>query len=230
MDKVDRAYNFVRGELAELGLLYDGVYLDKVELEVTNVKSRGEAGYVFDQVGHYKDKGYRRGVIYLPKDTPHEPKQISKTLSDIIRHEFAHAWYCLDEKFFKQNWFAQAFGGSYEVDNNSVYRNWLKTLKSNPVYVASLAACKTKKQSHALFDRYLNDEFITAYATTNPSEDFAETFMFYLRYRRSLGRFSKRIGVQRKVIAVHLAIAKASQELSKIDISQKHAKSKKSKG
>ena len=53
MANVDRAYNFVRHELAELGLLADGVYLDKVELCISNVKSSGERGYVFEQVGHY---------------------------------------------------------------------------------------------------------------------------------------------------------------------------------
>lgn len=230
MDKVDRAYNFVRNELAELGLLYDGIYLDKVELEVTNVKSRGETGYVFEQLGHFKEKGYRRGVIYLPKDIPHQPGKIAKTLSDIIRHEFAHAWYCLDTDFFRQEWFRKAFGAAYEEESEVVYRTWLKTLKQNPVYLASIEACRTKKQKQRLFENYLNAEFITTYSTTNPSEDFAETFMFYLRYRRSLGRFSKRLGVQRKIMAVHLAVNEISQNLSKLGIAQKHAKSKKRKG
>jgi hypothetical protein len=52
MANVDRAYNQVRHELAQVGLLADGLYLDVVELIISGDKSVGERGYVFEQVGH----------------------------------------------------------------------------------------------------------------------------------------------------------------------------------
>jgi hypothetical protein len=53
----------------------------------------------------------------------------------------------------------------------------------------------------------LLQNFITDYATTNASEDFAETFMFFLKYRRSLDRFANRPAVYRKLRMVERAVA-----------------------
>ncbi len=55
MANVDRAYNHIRNELAQVGLLADGVYLDAVELCISHEKNGcgGERGYVFEYVGHY---------------------------------------------------------------------------------------------------------------------------------------------------------------------------------
>jgi hypothetical protein len=96
MTNVDRAYNQVRHELAQVGLLADGLYLDVVELVISGDKSEGERGYVFEQVGHYAKWGYRPGVIYLPRDLPHQPRKPGLTLCDTIRHEYAHAWFFHD--------------------------------------------------------------------------------------------------------------------------------------
>jgi hypothetical protein len=59
----------------------------------------------------------------------------------------------------------------------------------------------------------LLDEFITDYATTNSSEDFAETFMFFLKYRRSLHRFKNRPRVYLKIKSVERAVAAASRRV-----------------
>lgn len=226
MDKVNRAYNKVRNELAEVGLLYDDVYLDKVELVITDVKSKGERGFVFEDVGWYKELGYKKGVIYLPKDIPHKPKKVAFTLCDTIRHEYAHAWYCLDPDFFKQPWFVECFGASYSETKSVVYDTWRKALSKNPLYVQAKSRCRTKKQKLKVFYQFLLNDFVTDYASTNPSEDFAETFMLYLRYRNSLGRFLKRPGVQRKMLGVHYAIQSAAQKLKELGATRKYAKSK----
>jgi hypothetical protein len=226
MEQVNRAYNKVRRELAEVGLLYDGVYLDKVKLVVTSHKSKGERGFVFEDLGWYKELGYEKGVIYLPKDTPHKPGKVGYTLCDTIRHEYAHAWYCLDTAFFEQDWFIQCFGGSYSDDKDNVYRQWRKELKHNPLYLQAKAKCRTKKQKLKVFYAFLLNEFATDYAATNPSEDFAETFMLYLRYRNSLGRFFKKPGVQRKMLGVHYAIESAARRLLELGAIQKYAKRK----
>ncbi len=49
MVDVNRAYNQVRRELAEVGLLSEGVYLDHIEVCFLRYPSRGEAGYVFNR-------------------------------------------------------------------------------------------------------------------------------------------------------------------------------------
>ncbi len=111
MANVDRAYNHIRNELAQVGLLADGVYLDAVELCISHEKSGcgGERGYVFEYVGHYAKRGYRPGVIYLPRDLPYISHKPGHTLMDTIRHEYAHAWYYIDPSFFRQEWFELTF-------------------------------------------------------------------------------------------------------------------------
>lgn len=226
MEQVNRAYNKVRRELAELGLLHDGIYLDNVELVVTNQKSKGEKGYVFESLGYYKELGFKKGVIYLPKDTPHKARQVGNTLCDTIRHEFAHAWYCLDADFFNKAWFCECFGAPYKEEKDTVYQRWRSNLKNNPLYIQAKSKCKTKKQIGMLYYNFMRNEFITDYAATNPSEDFAETFMFYMRYRNSLSRFYNRAGVQRKIIGIHNAIKNASNGLKRPNRYKKHPKAK----
>jgi hypothetical protein len=53
--------------------------------------------------------------------------------------------------------------------------------------------------------------FVSEYACTAPREDFAETFMTLLRYRRSLDRFRHRRGLHQKLLGVRRAIAVAAK-------------------
>jgi hypothetical protein len=213
MPNVDRAYNYVRGELAEIGLLANGVYLDTVELCISHEKSGcgGERGYVFEYVGHYGKRGYKPGVIYLPKDLPHKPYKPGLTLTDTIRHEYAHAWYYLDSGFFREAWFERTFGTSYSNEAPEPYQLWRRALKRDPLYLAGKKRRKTDAARLKYFYSHLLQEFITDYATTNACEDFAETFMFYLKYRRSLERFASRPVVYRKLKMVERAVGMASR-------------------
>lgn len=211
MANVDRAYNQVRNELAHVGLLSDGIYLDTVELCISHEKSGGERGYVFEKVGHYAKRGYRPGVIYLPRDLPHQPYKPGLTLMDTIRHEYAHAWYYLDPSFFRQEWFARTFGAAYSNCTSAPYDSWRKLIKKNPDYQAGKKRRKTEATKLNYFYGFLLQDFITDYATTNASEDFAETFMFYLKYRRSLDRFANRPAVYQKLRMVERAVYVASK-------------------
>jgi hypothetical protein len=213
MANVDRAYNTVRHELAELGLLADGVYLDTVELCISNVKSSGERGYVFEQVGHYGKRGYRPGVIYLPRDLPHQPYKPGMTLSDTIRHEYAHAWYYIDPSFFRQDWFQRTFGEAYSNCTATPYQTWRRHLKRDPSYQAGKRRCRSEQGKLKFFYGCLFQQFITDYASTNSSEDFAETFMFYVKYRRSLSRFRNRPVVYHKLKMVERAVNMASRKV-----------------
>ena len=204
---VESAWHKVRRELAEVGLLYDAGeegdgYLDQIELEVTALPSIRASGFVFDTgVGRVeKMVGFGEGVIYLMADTPHVAYAPGYTLTDVIRHEYAHAWYWLEPDFVDAPWFRNAFGASY-IDYSSPLKAWL--IESQIELDPESARFKTE----------FRKQFVSEYAASLYCEDFAETFMFFLRYRNSLHRFKNRPGVYRKLVAVESAIAHARQEL-----------------
>lgn len=226
MPQVNRAWRTVRRELDDIGLLYaagddprdpdspdgDGRYLDRIELEVASLPSVGEAGYVFERVGGLSWLcGYREGVIYLPADLPRRAYVSGSTLTDVIRHEFGHAWHWLDPEFFERPWFRRAFGGEYadrETRPSELFEHALETR-----HRGALARCRSERERESLTNRLFEGEFVSSYAATRFCEDFAETFRVYLRHRRGLDRFASRPGVFRKLTAIRRAVARASREL-----------------
>jgi hypothetical protein len=114
------------------------------------------------------------------------------TLCDTIRHEYAHAWYYIDREFFRQAWFERTFGAPYDNCASSPYQSWRRNLKRDPSYQEGKSRRKTDHGKLKFFYGCLYQQFITDYASTNASEDFAETFMFFVKYRRSLSRFRNR--------------------------------------
>ncbi len=184
MPQLDRAFDKVRGELAEIGLLADGVYLDAVDCERAPLPSFDKLGYVYDRdvPQHHRLLGFRGGVIYVPVNARVAPRKEGHTLTDVVRHEFGHAWAWLDPRLFRKPWFNETFGARY-----------LDEWASPPAFDPSV--------------------FVSQYATTSPAEDFAETFMCYLRYRNSLDRFARRRDVRRKMKAVDRAVKVAARAL-----------------
>ena len=196
MPVVDRAYNKVRGELEEVGLLADGVYLDSVELEVSMMPSLGESGYVYDEgVGLLRKlAGFRQGVIYLPGDIPGGMHLPPGTLLNTIRHEYAHAWYAHDPALFAKPWFRQAFGLEYGECKITPEHLWQSRLKRDRKYQKLHSACRTKRERKALKTRQFGNDFVSGYSATLAKEDFAESFAVFLRYRNSPERFKSRPG------------------------------------
>lgn len=199
MTKVNRAYNQVRQELCDVGLLADGEYLDCIELYVSYLWSFGEAGYVFDSgvPGHYKLFGWEEGHIYLPFNVPHKAYKPGNTLADTIRHEYGHAWAWLDRPYIDKPWFKRAFQAAYDDQWELGHRLWKVFSRNNNEFRKSL---------------YFQD-YVTAYALTAPYEDFAETFFTFLKYRGSLSRFKSRPGVMKKLIAVRDAVKVKAKSL-----------------
>lgn len=197
--QIDQAWHQVRRELYAVGLLAEGVYLDEIHLSVAPLPSLGEAGYVFDSGLSLWPRllGYEEGVIYLPSGSKYHAYVPGGTLVDTIRHEYAHAWAWLDRRFINRPWFARAFDRRYDDE-------W------------SFGA-----KAYALFHDHPEEfrasgyygDFVSAYAMSAPCEDFAETFMMYLRYRRSLERFRGRPGVVRKLRAVVAAVEQMRRHL-----------------
>jgi hypothetical protein len=215
MPKVIKAFNQVRGELEEVGLLEEGEYLDEIELVVSPLPSgNAEAGYVYENLNWVQwIVGYRTGVIYLPSDLPYDAYVPGGTLTDTIRHEFGHAWHWLDERFFEKKWFTKAFRTSYDDPDPVALHKLIKRTQKDEKFQSELESKRSEKGVEALLKRYFEQEFVSLYASTRACEDFAETFMFYLRYRNSLHRFSNREGVFKKLLAIQNAVEKKREKL-----------------
>lgn len=183
-EQLSSAYNRVRQDLFEVGLLEEGRYLDAIECSphYDPFGFVGEYGRVYDEgVGLLPSiLGFEPGTIYVFAGAPIDAYVPGGTLVDVIRHEFAHAWAWLDAPFFRGRWFRDSFGAAYWADSWDAPRD---------------------------FDR---DDHVSEYACTQAKEDFAETFMVYLRYRRSLSRFDRRVGVRAKLDAIDRAVATAA--------------------
>lgn len=215
MLKINRAFNKVRQELCDIGLLDEHFYLDKVDLEISRIPDYGEAGYVYDEdvAWHQKILGFRKGVIYLPSTIPHEAFVPGGTLVDIIRHEFAHAWRVIDPEFFDETWFTKAFSFPYSDKESSPRELWEGKKRRNPTFTSGLRACRNDRERINFVNRAFNQDFVSPYASTMAAEDFAETFMTYLRSRNSLSRYQHRLGVFKKLKATETAVSKKAREL-----------------
>jgi hypothetical protein len=214
MPKVYRAFDKVRNELFEVGLLAEDEYLDQIDLVVSPLPSSGEAGYVFEDLGFLpKLVGYKEGVIYIPSDVPHTAYVPGGTLTDTIRHEFGHAWHWLESEFFERPWFVRAFGSSYDDPSSAAFHVWEEKLGRKKNVLRDFEKLRTDRSRAAFYRKELLLEFVSGYAATQPCEDFAETFMFYLRNRKSVNSFQDRPGVYRKIKAVERAVKVARKEL-----------------
>ena len=144
VDHVDRANRQVIREMGSLGLwcsALDGVTVWHVPV------SLGCYGWFMPE-----------GDIYIPAVGGAQLSDLvlghHTRLTDVLRHEWAHALADRRPKLVSSRHFVRAFGGSYQ--------------DTTPV------------------DEYNPDHHLTSYAATNPCEDFAETFHFYLRHKGRL--------------------------------------------
>ncbi len=186
------AFERARGDLAEVGLLAEGRYLGRIGCAISPLPTGGELpfgrgrdlGYFFDEgVGRVdRTLGYREGVIYVPPNPQVATHTPGATLLDALRHEFAHAWAWIDRAHVDGPWFHRAFGARYGA-------SWAPG--EAPEFEPSA--------------------FVSEYATEAPKEDFAETFMAFLKYRHSLARYDRRPGLRRKITAVRVAVGQAAQ-------------------
>lgn len=156
MPTVNRNWHQVRCELAEVGLLYepasedDGGYLDQIELQIAALPSLGEAGYVYEDVGFLERfVGFKPGVIYLPADLPSTAYVPGGTLTDVIRHEYAHAWHWLEPDFIDDDWFIKAFGGEYEDAGLTPLELWADRRVLSRTGQQALKRCRNERETEA---------------------------------------------------------------------------------
>ena len=214
MGAVSRSYNKVRAELTEVGLLADGVFLDSTEVQVALMTSMGEAGYVFEKSNPLtRLLGFQEGVIYLPGDLPDLTYVPGGTVTDTIRHEYAHVWHWMNPEFFELPWYQRAFSIPYDDTRLSPRDQWGAKMSRSRSFMKTYNACRSSAAQDSLLRRSMRNEFVSEYASTLSREDFAETFFTYLKYRNSLERFKSRTGVYRKLMAVKQAVRTKRREL-----------------
>ena len=175
---LDRAFHKVRSELWEVGLLDEGQYLDCAEcVPVKQLPWGNDLGYVFDQ-----------GTGFLHRLAGFKPGVIY-IASNPPNDAFEQRGVLVD---VIRHEFAHIWAW---LDKDHVDGEWF-----------SEAFGAHYNYSPPARSYFSSNEFVTEYACKSPKEDFAETFMTYLRHRRSLNSFKKRPGVYRKLRAVHRAV------------------------
>lgn len=181
---LDAAFQRARRELNEVGLLQDGRYLDRIECVQAYLPSLwGELGYVYDE-----------GVAGLTRLVGFRPGVIYIPFNAPTK-AYVPGGTLLDtirhEYAHAWAWLDPRFirGAWFRETFGATYHaTWREIPEFDPA------------------------QFISAYACVAPKEDFAETFMTFLRYRRSLERFRHRRGLHDKLLAVRRAVAIAAKE------------------
>ena len=173
-NEVSRAYNKVRMELWHLGVLWDGSKLDGI-------------GCIYDQIapvaalsgtmGWYDpdSKDITFPSVYLPIMALWRDLGVKANALDVIRHEFGHALADLYPGALKKGGlFRAAFGGTYG---------------ENPA-------------EECVADGW-GDRYVSEYATSMTQEDFAETFMLFVKHKGKIpAKFAKKPAIRKKWKAV----------------------------
>ena len=173
-DEMCRAYNKVRTELGNLGVLWDGSRLDGVGCTyLTLAPIAALAGYM----GLYqpREKIIEFPSVYLPFEALWKDLGAKANALDVIRHEFGHALADLYPGALKKGGvFRAAFGGSYG---------------GTPA---------EKRGVDGWEERYVSE-----YATSATQEDFAETFMLFVKHKGKIpARFARKPAIRKKWKAV----------------------------
>jgi hypothetical protein len=181
---LDAAFQRARRDLREVGLLDDGRYLDRIDcVQALLPTLAGELGYVYDE-----------GVEGLAKLVGFRPGVIYVPINAPTKAHVPGGT-LLDTL---RHEYAHAWAW---LDRPFVRRAWFRE---------TFGASYHADWPHP--PEYDPSRFVSEYACTAPKEDFAETFMTFLRCRRSLHRFARRRPLHRKLLAVERAVAIAAKE------------------
>jgi hypothetical protein len=123
----------------------------------------------------------------------------------------------MNPELFREPWFEETFGANYDDKSPAPFLRWLDGQTRSPESL--LRAWEQQRMAQYLFEtkegkKDLARDFATPYAVVNASEDFADTFMLYLRKHESPGTYTARTGVHRKVLAVEAAVKEQARRLA----------------
>ena len=179
-DEMEDAYNIVRNELVKLGVLWYKSKLDKVEAAyLTIAPISAVAGYM----GFYQPakKTIEFPSVYLPIEALWATLSPKASAVDVFRHEFGHALADLYPRALSQGGlFREAFGAKYGP-----------------------------KPAPEIDPDNWEFDCVSAYAATKTQEDFAETFMLFVKHKGKIpAKFARLPAIRKKWKAV-AAIVKA---------------------
>lgn len=173
-ETVSRAYNKVRVELWKLGILWDGSKLERVPCVYDPFAPLAALG---GTMGWYdpEKKRIEFPSVYLPIQSLWKDLGEKANAPDVFRHEFAHA--IVD--FYpgavsRGGTFRAAFGG----------------------------ACGAKPAERRGVPGW-EERYVSEYATKSTEEDFAETFMLFVKHKGKIpAKFAGKPAIRRKWKAV----------------------------
>ncbi len=173
-DEVYKAYNKVRDELIRLGVLWDGSKLDKVDCTYLTVAPIAALG---GTMGLYQPetKTIEFPSVYLPIEALWRHLGAKANALDVFRHEFGHALADLYPGALKKSGlFRAAFGGVYGEE---------------PAEERGVEGWE--------------DRYVSEYATSATQEDFAETFMLFVKHKGKIpAKYAKKPMIVKKWKAV----------------------------
>ena len=183
-DTVARAYNKVRMELWNFGVLWDGSKLDGVGCTYLTVAPWLA---VTGTMGQYQPakKEIEFPSVYLPIASLWKDLGTKANALDVLRHEFGHALADLYSGALKKGGvFRAAFGGSYG---------------ESPAEERGVDGWE--------------ERYVSEYATSATQEDFAETFMLFVKYKGKIpAKFAKHSAIVKKWEAVREIIRRVAEE------------------
>lgn len=155
-EAVSRAYNKVRRELWDLGVLWKGSRLDRVPCFYDPV---APVSALCGVMGWYnrRTKAISFPSVYLPVAALLMDISRKASAVNVLRHEYAHAIADLYKRAVSNGTFRAAFGGACGDDPPE----------------------RGGAQGHG-------EGFVSEYAKKSTEEDFAETFMLYVRHGRKI--------------------------------------------
>lgn len=179
--KLEAAFNKVRKELVELGLLYAGSPLDEVNCYHEGFSELGLKGLVTGTQGCYSfdDGNIHIPAVYVPRLLPFWYAR--RQMLDVLRHEFGHALEDRYGKWFCDRSFRAAFGADYGEIVVFKGGDW-------------------------------TSGYVTEYASSMTREDFAETFMLYMKHKGKLpARYRGLKKIEKKWTAVDRIVKKIAR-------------------
>ncbi len=170
---VDRAVQNVLDELDDLGLLTHK--LSSVDVYTQPIDVVGCHGFYLEKDYGLRILGFEPRSIYIPLISWARVQEKLWNLgrsSTSIRDVIRHE-------------FAHAFA----VEHPGIVR---RSRKFREVFGAPY-------DTEGAVNEYHPDEHVSEYAATNPSEDFAETFMLYVKYKGKIARYKSRPTIYTKM-------------------------------
>ena len=188
--QVSRAFNKVRKELWNLGVLWAGSKLDEVVCfwEPLNpcglVGKMGYCEYMKRRDGTGGDGNIHIPAVYNGLDWRLKWND-KASAADVLRHEFGHALADRYSKVLKKDaLFCKAFGGAYG-----------------------------EKPARGTDPSDWEGRCVSSYAATATQEDFAETFMFYVKHKGKIpAKFAKSPAILKKWKAVAKIVRRVAAE------------------